>query len=151
MSNSKYWLNYSALIYTKSLLQELVTAGTINAVTLDPTTSEFKSAGKIVYLYPMGSEAELNSDFPPHVSVRGAIGMVVWGGKSTTEETVLAQERLAAVIRDKITEDGINSGGYLALDPPVQVEGLSILEETIVSREREIAGTVIKLEFTSHG
>lgn len=150
MANSVFWLNYAVLTYTKALLDDLVTAGILDEVTLDPENSEFKAAGKVAYLFPRGDVARLNGDFPPHVTFTGSIGIAVWAGKSLTQETILAQEALLASIRDKIVNDGINSGGYFALDPPAQVEELSELEEPIVSRERDIAGAVLKLEYKNH-
>jgi len=150
MPNSNFWVTYSALVYTKSLMQELVDAGTLDLVTLDPTTPEFQTREKVVMLQTEDDSADFGDTLPADIMIEGAISLFIWGGKSLTEDALLAQERLVATIRDKI-HSAINAGGYLALDPPVQVEGLSVSEETAVARERETAGTVITLEIKNHG
>jgi len=150
MPNSNFWVTYSALVYTKSLMQELVDAGTLDLVTLDPTTPEFQTREKVVMLQTEDDSADFGDSLPADIMIEGAISLFIWGGKSLTEDALLAQERLVATIRDKI-HSAINAGGYLNLDPPVQVEGLSVSEETAVARERETAGTVITLEIKNHG
>jgi len=82
MPNSNFWVTYSALVYTKSLMQELVDAGTLDLVTLDPTTPEFQTREKVVMLQTEDDSADFGDTLPADIMIEGAISLFIWGGKS---------------------------------------------------------------------
>ena len=151
MANSTNWLRYSALVYLNTLLGQLVTAGKADQVILKPTSLEFKDSKRVIYIRP-GEDDQVLSGIPgDDVSLEATVYIRCWGSVTSSEGIILSLETLIANVRDKILEGITSASGFKSLDPPVQVEGCSIIDDPAYSMERDVSGATLALRIKNHG
>jgi hypothetical protein len=150
-TKSANWIRHSALAYLQTLLGELVTAGNVDKVTVDPTNSEWKDADRVIFIRPGDDDHNFSGIPGDDVEFSASILIRCWGSPTATEGIILSLETILAEVRDKIGEGIVAENGFKALDPPVQVEGCSISDDPNYSMERDISAATLELRISNHG
>jgi len=151
MTYSPNWLRHAALSYLNTLLGELVTSGDIDQVTIDPTSLEFNDSKRVVYIRPGEDDHSVSGIPGDDVSIEAVIYIRCWGSVTSSEGLSLSLETILAKVRDKINTGITASDGFKSLDPAVQVEGFSVVDDPAFSSERDLSGATLALRISNHG
>lgn len=147
MANSGNWIRHSGLVHLKTVLDELIDENLLDLVTLDPTNSDWNDEARVAYLRGGPDSHELIGVPGTDIDCDAQLLVRVYASKTATEGVSLALERIIAEVRDKIIE---HISDFWSLDPPMQVEGLSLVDDPAFSMERDLSAATIEVRVRSH-
>jgi hypothetical protein len=151
MALSNFWLRHTAMAFLKTLLEELVTEGYLDLVTLDPLSLETASTKDQVWIRG-GPDLEVpflgipGTDF----KISSLIYIRCWAKPRQDEGVSQSIEALVARVRDKILEGMSRTNSFKAQDPPIQVHDASLVEDPAFDSQRDYGAATIGLEIAAH-
>lgn len=147
MANSAFWMQYAGVVKIAALLSELVTSKDLDLVTLDPKDERITPGLRAALIY-LGDDSHAivgtagkTDDLSTSVLVR------VYGSQNAERGVVLELAWLLATVRDKIKGAFAD---FFDLDPPMQLDSLSLIEDPAFSAERDLSAATIEVRFRNH-
>jgi len=145
MAKSANWTRHSALVYLEELLGELV-GDSIDAVTLDPKGPELNDRYRTVFIRGGDDSLDITGS-PGEIDLTASILVRCFAPAIKTESIQLTLEAMIAAVRDQILS---SLWDFHELDPPCQVESLSLVEDPAYAHERDLSAATIQLTIKSH-
>lgn len=139
------------MVYLETLLGELVTAGKIDRIETKLTNTEWKKTDRVITIRPGDDEMLLAGIPASDMELTASILIRCYGNQTAAEGVALSLETILAEVRDKIVEGILSGTGFSGLDPPVQIESCSLVDDPAFSAERDLSAATLELRIKNHG
>ena len=144
--NSVHWIRHAAITKLRSILDTLVASGSLDYVHVGAPTAEYLPAHRVAGIYG-GTDSQRFAGVGGDMELEATIVVRLWGSHTASEGVVLSVERLAATVRDAIADELM---AFHQLDPPMQLEGVSITDDPSYGWERDLAAVTLEVRVAAH-